>query len=85
MDQLSSLDGSYLLSFDEVKKINSSNYKGLIPKWFKNLKDQSIITTQNCRLLNPLRKPSIQPIHHITPKISVTNQYYQPKNQWTVS
>jgi hypothetical protein len=84
MDQLTSLDGSYLLSFDEIKKINSSKYKGPIPKWFKNLEDHSTLTAHNRRLLNPLNKPSIQPIHHVIPKISVKNQYYRPKNQWTV-
>jgi hypothetical protein len=85
MDQISSLDGSFLLPFEEIKKVNLSNYKGPIPKWFKDLEEQSTITSQNRRLLNPLAKPSVQPIYQATLKISNKNKYYRPKNQWTVS
>jgi hypothetical protein len=85
IDQVTSLDGTYLLPYKEVKKINSTQFKGPIPKWFTTLENQAITSNQNRRLLTPLSKTPIQILFHNTPKISSSNKYYRPKNQWTVS
>jgi ribonuclease HI len=84
MDQITSLDGTYLLTFKEVKHTNASQYKGPIPSWFKSLEESAISLDYNRRLLMPLTRPSIQPLNHKQPKISTNNHYYRPKNEWTV-
>ncbi|PKB96848.1 hypothetical protein RhiirA5_434130 [Rhizophagus irregularis] len=40
IDQLVSLDGNYLLTWDEVKRHNNNNFKGQKPKWFTLLEDE---------------------------------------------
>jgi hypothetical protein len=70
MDQITSLDGSYLLLYKEVKEINATNYKGPKPNWFKSLEDTAILSDYNRKLLTPLTKPLIQPLNSKIPKIS---------------
>jgi hypothetical protein len=84
MDQITSLDGSYLLSYNEVKEINTSNYKGPKPNWFTTLEDTAILSDYNRKLLTPLTKPLIQPLNPKTPKISTNNRFYHPKNKWSI-
>jgi hypothetical protein len=82
MDQITTLDGTYLLTFNDVKHINASQYKGPIPNWFKFLKDTAILSDYNRKLITPLTKPSIQPLNHKTPKISTNNRFHCSKNEW---
>jgi hypothetical protein len=79
MDQITSLDGTYLLTFKEVKQINVTQYKGPIPSWFKSLEDSAISSDHKRRLLMPL-----SPLNQNQPKISTNNLYYRPKNEWMV-
>ncbi|GBC15364.2 hypothetical protein GLOIN_2v1792454 [Rhizophagus irregularis DAOM 181602=DAOM 197198] len=37
LNQLVSTDGNYLLTWNEVKRLNNNNFKGPKPKWFKLL------------------------------------------------
>jgi hypothetical protein len=84
MNQITSLDGTYLLLYNEVKEINATNYKGPKPFWFKSLEDTAILSDYNRKLLMPLTKPIIQPLNLKSPKISTTNQFYHPKNKWSI-
>jgi ribonuclease HI len=84
MDQITSIDGSYLLVYNEVKEINATNYKGPKPNWFKSLEETAILSDYNRKLLTPITKPLIQPINPKTPKISTNNQFYHPKNEWSI-
>jgi hypothetical protein len=62
MDQITTLDGIYLLTYNEVKAINATQYKGSTPNWFKTLEDTAILSDYNRKLLTPLTKPTIQPL-----------------------
>jgi ribonuclease HI len=84
MDQITSLDGSYLLTYNEVKEINATNYKDSKPTWFTSLEDSAILSDYNRKLLTPLTKPSIQRINPKTPKILTNNRFYCPKNEWSI-
>jgi ribonuclease HI len=84
MDQITSIDGSYLLLYKEVKEINATNYKGPKPNWFKSLEDTAILSDFNRKLLTPITKPMIQPVNHKTPKISINNRFHRPKNEWSI-
>jgi ribonuclease HI len=84
MDQITSIDGSYLLVYNEVKEINATNYKGPKPNWFKFLEETAILSDYNRKLLSPITKPLIQPINPKTPKIASNNRFYHPKNEWSI-
>ncbi|EXX66268.1 hypothetical protein RirG_125450 [Rhizophagus irregularis DAOM 197198w] len=48
MDQLVSIDGSYLSTWKEVKKQNpKANFKGPTPKWFQQLEKSNIIAAES--------------------------------------
>ncbi|PKB99820.1 hypothetical protein RhiirA5_429120 [Rhizophagus irregularis] len=49
LDQLVSPDGNYLLTWNEVKRLNNNNFKGPKPKWFKLLEND--FTLSNYRTL----------------------------------
>jgi ribonuclease HI len=84
MDQITSIDESYLLLYNEVKEINATNYKGPKPNWFKSLEDTAILSDFNRKLLTPITKPMIQPVNQKTPKISTNNRFHRPKNEWSI-
>jgi hypothetical protein len=84
MDQITSIDGSYLLVYNEVKEINATNYKGPKPNWFKSLEETAILLNYNRKLVTLLTKPLIQPINPKPPKISSHNRFYRPKNEWSI-
>jgi hypothetical protein len=73
MDQITSLDGTYLLPFKEIKKINSQQYKGPTLKWYNTIEEKHTVSTHNKRLLTPLSHSSIQPLRQDFPKISNNN------------
>ncbi|GBC49877.2 ribonuclease H-like domain-containing protein [Rhizophagus irregularis DAOM 181602=DAOM 197198] len=49
LNQLVSTDGNYLLTWNEVKRLNNNNFKGPKPKWFKLLEND--FTLSNYRTL----------------------------------
>ncbi|GET53989.1 hypothetical protein RIR_jg31392.t1 [Rhizophagus irregularis DAOM 181602=DAOM 197198] len=46
LDQFTSGDGYHLLTWKEIKRQNSTNFKGKIPRWFKNLEDNYILISK---------------------------------------
>ncbi|CAB4392684.1 unnamed protein product [Rhizophagus irregularis] len=45
LDQLVSPDGNYLLTWDEVKRLNNNNFKGPKPKWFNLLESDFTLSS----------------------------------------
>ncbi|GES73345.1 ribonuclease H-like domain-containing protein [Rhizophagus clarus] len=80
MDQICSIDGSFLLPYKDVKKLANNNWKGKVPHWYKKILHQNTLS-QNLRLVNPLKDPPIQHINFNTPPI-VNQEEHIPRNQW---
>ncbi|CAB4424299.1 unnamed protein product [Rhizophagus irregularis] len=81
MDQLVTLDGNYLLTWDEVKRHNNNNFKGPKPKWFKYLENN--MTLSNYRTLTfPLKDPYSIPKRLQKPPSKSFGQH-KKINEWT--
>ncbi|GBC40690.1 hypothetical protein GLOIN_2v1846470 [Rhizophagus irregularis DAOM 181602=DAOM 197198] len=86
MDQLTSINGSYLSTWKDVKKQNpKANFKGPTPKWFQQLEKSNIITAENSRhLLQNLNVSPPARYDSMSPPVRKTSNY-RPKNEWTIS
>ena len=82
LDQISSVDGSYLLPYKEIKLNALGSFKGRVPNWFKKLKESAIFNNYNRRLCSPCTSPTVSYIRHKTPRLS-SDTYYRPKNEWS--
>lgn len=85
MDQLCSIDGNLLNSWDEIKNEPQHKYKGSTPGWFKRLEDYGILSNNNRRLLNPLNQQPIMRFTFTAPTIHSSPTYYRPPNEWTIT
>ncbi|CAB5210128.1 unnamed protein product [Rhizophagus irregularis] len=82
MDQLVSADGRYLLTWSEIKINNDTKYKGIIPRWFKDLEDNYTLSNHRT-LTTPLTDPvNIPQRLHRCPKI--TQGYTTHRFEWTI-
>lgn len=70
LDQITSGDGYHLLTWKEIKRQNSTNFKGKIPRLFKNLEDNYIQDSTH--------EDNTVKISKITP-----NEVSKPIAQWT--
>ncbi|GBC02754.1 hypothetical protein RclHR1_00480011 [Rhizophagus clarus] len=82
MDQICSINGSFLLLYKDVKKLANNKWKGKVPNWYQKILHQNTLS-QNLRLVNPLTAPPIQHIKYNTPSI-VNQEEHIPRNQWIV-
>src|SRR5581483_9371985 len=72
LDQILSLDGTFLLNWKDIQSVCSNNFKGPIPKWY------SYILTEHCypnhRLTMDLKSfPSVTPSHFNPYKFSYSS------------
>ncbi|CAB4377897.1 unnamed protein product [Rhizophagus irregularis] len=81
LDQLVSPDGNYLLTWDEVKRLNNNNFKGPKPKWF-NLLENDFILSNYRTLTYPLTDNYSIPtrLQNILEQILGSHKKY---NEWT--
>ncbi|EXX53657.1 hypothetical protein RirG_241980 [Rhizophagus irregularis DAOM 197198w] len=81
LDQLVSPDGNYLLTWNEVKRLNNNNFKGPKPKWFNLLEND--FTLSNYRTLTyPLTDNySIPTCLQNVPERSLGS--HKKHNEWT--
>ncbi|GBC15331.2 ribonuclease H-like domain-containing protein [Rhizophagus irregularis DAOM 181602=DAOM 197198] len=81
LNQLVSTDGNYLLTWNEVKRLNNNNFKGPKPKWFKLLEND--FTLSNYRTLtHPLNDNYTIPARlQQIPDQSLGN--HKKRNEWT--
>ncbi|GBC36709.2 ribonuclease H-like domain-containing protein [Rhizophagus irregularis DAOM 181602=DAOM 197198] len=86
VNQLASIDGSYLSTWKDVKKQNpKANFKGPTPKWFQQLEKSNIIAAEcSRRLLQNLTVSSPARYDSMSPPIQKASNYC-PKNEWTIS
>jgi hypothetical protein len=81
MDQLTSPDGCYLLTWKEVKLHNNNKFKGVIPNWFLRL-EQDYIHSNFRRLITPLMEPHALDIsNYKAPKKVISSSLYHPINE----
>ena len=87
MDQLVSVDGTYLLPWSELTSnlsriFSSSSFKkGPIPKWFTYLEDNATVSL-NRRLLDPLVSPIFASLPVSPTPPGEANRTNKPKNEW---
>ncbi|PKY36334.1 hypothetical protein RhiirB3_458700, partial [Rhizophagus irregularis] len=81
IDQLVSADGNYLLTWNEVKRLNNNNFRGPKPNWFKVLENE--FTLSNYRTLTyPLNDNYTIPARlQQIPDQSLGN--HRKRNEWT--
>ncbi|CAB4391408.1 unnamed protein product [Rhizophagus irregularis] len=81
LDQLVSPDGNYLLTWDEVKRLNNNNFKGPKPKWF-NLLENDFILSNYRTLTYPLTDnySILTRLQNIPEQILGSHKKY---NEWT--
>src|SRR5271167_2021375 len=90
MDQIISLDGSYLLPWHEITHylanifLNSNFMKGLVPLWFCYL-ESNMTVSLNHHLLNPLPSPSHSPFSVLPLFPSVPSVSNKPNNEWVAT
>ncbi|GBC00144.1 hypothetical protein RclHR1_03760008 [Rhizophagus clarus] len=82
MDQICSIDRSFLLPYKDVKELANNKWKGKVPNWYQKILRHNTLS-QNLRLVNPLTDPPIQHIKYNTPTI-VRQEEHTPCNQWIV-
>ncbi|GBC02553.1 hypothetical protein RclHR1_04690004 [Rhizophagus clarus] len=82
MDQICSIDRSFLLPYKDIKKLANNKWKGKVPNWYQKLLHYNTLS-HNLRLVNPLKDPPIQNIKYKTPPI-VNHEEHTPRNQWIV-
>ena len=89
LDQITLVDGSFLLPWNELKqKLSQFNpeiiksFKGPIPQWFKHLESTQIFSNYNRRLYSPLSFPSISYLPNISLKAGPINTFTKEKNKW---
>lgn len=56
LDQITSIDGAYLLTWDQLKAQLNKRFKGPRPKWHTS---NLLISSQSRRLINPLNNGNI--------------------------
>ncbi|GES90260.1 ribonuclease H-like domain-containing protein [Rhizophagus clarus] len=84
MDQLVSLSGYHLLTWEEVKIVNKNNYKGPKPKWFSHIEDNYTLSDHR-RLITPLQDIVVHNYNVTRPKIlqsTRNNHIRHPKSQF---
>ncbi|GBB93295.1 hypothetical protein RclHR1_21460001 [Rhizophagus clarus] len=82
MNQICSIDGSFLLPYKDIKKLANIKWKGKVPNWYQKILRHNTLF-HNLRLVNPLKDPPIQNIKYNTPPI-VNQEEHTPRNQWIV-
>ncbi|PKC11479.1 hypothetical protein RhiirA5_413072 [Rhizophagus irregularis] len=82
MDQVTSSDGCYLLSWPDVKRNNNNNFKGIIPSWYQNLVNNYVLSN-NLRLIHPLNDV-ISDINHTHKSPLIVPAVSSPKSQWSI-
>ncbi|GES74374.1 ribonuclease H-like domain-containing protein [Rhizophagus clarus] len=84
MDQLVSLSGYHLLTWDEVKIVNKNNYKEPKPKWFSHIEDNYTLSHHR-RLVTPLQDIIVYNYNVTRPAVphpSRNNVIHHPRSQF---
>ncbi|GES90940.1 ribonuclease H-like domain-containing protein [Rhizophagus clarus] len=84
MDQLVSLSGYHLLTWEEVKIVNKNNYKGPKPKWFSHIEDNYTLSHHR-RLVTPLQDIIVHNYNVTRPKVlqsTRNNNIHHPRSQF---
>ncbi|PKK81004.1 hypothetical protein RhiirC2_767528 [Rhizophagus irregularis] len=82
LDQVTSSDGNYLLSWPDVNENNNDNYKGNIPAWYNNLANNYVLSN-NLRLIHPLNDV-VSDINRTHKSPQIVPAISEPKFQWTI-
>ncbi|CAB4385830.1 unnamed protein product [Rhizophagus irregularis] len=81
LDQLVSSDGNYLLTWDEVKRLNNNNFKGPKPNWFKLLENDFILSNYRTLTYPLTDNYSIPTRLQNIPELSIGS--HKKHNEWT--
>jgi len=76
MDQITSVDGAFLLTWQEIQTKMGYTFKGVIPKWFHLLEDNHILNPNTRRLTNPLTNPTTSNLHYKTISVNLRNLHH---------
>lgn len=83
-DQLTFIDGNFLLTWEEYNAKPSTPLKTRKPKWFDELEESSILSPHTRRLVTPLPAPPITTLSYSHLKVGASKQYFRPKNEWSM-
>ncbi|CAB4419986.1 unnamed protein product [Rhizophagus irregularis] len=82
MDQICSIDGNFLNTWQEIKHQPNNNFKGRTPSWFANLENKGTYPLTAVALTTPLQHATITRILYDTPTIKQQVAYHRSLNEW---